>query len=79
MLTSTKSVLGLTLFSLLLGSSLAAQQPPKKFAMPVEAVPVKVQDYNVEVSATGSLEANEAVVIRPEIIGKITRIPFTEG
>jgi membrane fusion protein (multidrug efflux system) len=51
-------------------------QPP---AMPVEAAPVRVGTVSLEVSMVGSLEANESVVIRSEIAGRISSIAFSEG
>jgi membrane fusion protein (multidrug efflux system) len=53
--------------------------PPAGFAIPVEAVPVRVATVNVEINAVGSLLANESVIIRPEIAGRITQVHFTEG
>jgi membrane fusion protein (multidrug efflux system) len=54
----------------------AAGQP---FAMPVEAASVKVGPVVQDVEAVGTLEANESVVIRSEIAGKISGIDFSEG
>jgi membrane fusion protein (multidrug efflux system) len=48
-------------------------------AMPVRAVPVKVGTVVNDVSAVGSLIANESVVIRPEVAGRIKAIQFDEG
>jgi membrane fusion protein, multidrug efflux system len=45
----------------------------------VEITPVTVGRINDIVRAVGTLEANESVMIRPEIPGLITRILFTEG
>jgi membrane fusion protein (multidrug efflux system) len=48
-------------------------------ALPVKAVPVR-QDAIVEtVTAVGTLLANESVMIRPEIDGRIEAIHFQEG
>lgn len=47
--------------------------------MPVEAVPVTVGTVIQEVETIGSLEANESVVIRSEIPGRIESIRFLEG
>ncbi|HEY5594380.1 MAG TPA: efflux RND transporter periplasmic adaptor subunit [Nitrospiria bacterium] len=54
----------------------AAGQP---FAMPVEAAPVKVGTVSQEVEAVGTLQANESIVIRSEIAGRISGIDFSEG
>lgn len=52
----------------------AAQAP-----VPVEARPVSIGPVANAVSAVGTLRANESVVIRPEIDGRITAIHFEEG
>jgi membrane fusion protein (multidrug efflux system) len=55
----------------------AQQKPPS--ALPVKAVPAKLARALVETGAIGSLRADEAIVIRPEIAGRIDRIAFDEG
>jgi membrane fusion protein (multidrug efflux system) len=45
----------------------------------VEAAPVKLAKVQREIEAVGSLRSNEAVIIRPEIAGRITEILFDEG
>ena len=47
--------------------------------MPVEAARVRVGTVADEVGAVGSLQANESVVIRSEIPGRISEAHFTEG
>jgi membrane fusion protein, multidrug efflux system len=47
--------------------------------VPVKAVPVKVGMVTNDVTAVGTLLANEAVMIRPEIDGLIQKIHFDEG
>ena len=62
--------------------SLPPLQPPppaKPGGMPVKAVPVKVDTVLSEVSAVGSMLAAESVVIRPEVAGRVTELPFKEG
>ncbi|HEV2431565.1 MAG TPA: biotin/lipoyl-binding protein, partial [Burkholderiales bacterium] len=54
------------------------QQKPAA-ALPVKAVPAKLARAVLETGAVGSLRADEAVVIRPEIAGRIERIAFDEG
>jgi len=49
------------------------------FALPVEAVKVEATTLEWKVEAVGSLRANEAIVLRPEIDGRITAIAFEEG
>jgi len=53
--------------------------PPGGFAMAVEATPVRVGEMRRTTVAVGSLVANEMVVVRPEIAGRITQIVFREG
>ena len=48
-------------------------------AMPVEAAPVKAGTVSEEVETVGTLQANESVVIRSEIAGRIIGIDFSEG
>ena len=58
-------------------ATVAAAEPPP--AMPVEGVTVSPRALNQVVEAVGSLVANETVVIRPEVAGRISRFGFTEG
>jgi membrane fusion protein (multidrug efflux system) len=55
----------------------AAQQKP--MGLPVKAEPVKVGRMADEISAVGSLLAEESVMIRPEIDGRIVGLHFQEG
>jgi membrane fusion protein (multidrug efflux system) len=48
-------------------------------AVPVETAPVRIEAVADRVQSTGSLRSNEAVVIRPEIAGRIVGIHFAEG
>lgn len=57
----------------------AGKPPGKPMAMPVRIAPVKQGPVSVEVTAVGTLIANESVVIRPEIAGRVTAIHFAEG
>ncbi|NQD35690.1 efflux RND transporter periplasmic adaptor subunit [Permianibacter sp. IMCC34836] len=57
----------------------AADAPPPMPPMPVEGVTVQPQPLQQTVEAVGSLVANETVVIRPEVAGRISRFGFTEG
>lgn len=47
--------------------------------MPVEAVTLKTEKFAAGLQTVGSLRADEQVVVRPEIAGRIVRIHFTEG
>lgn len=53
--------------------------PPGAMALPVEAVAAHTGVVNRVISAVGSLRANESVVIRSEIVGRVAAIHFTEG
>ncbi|MEW6246194.1 MAG: efflux RND transporter periplasmic adaptor subunit [Nitrospirota bacterium] len=48
-------------------------------AVPVELVPVAVGPVTETATAVGTLEANESVLIRPELPGLVTQISFQEG
>ena len=61
------------------GSSQPPKGGPPSFAMPVEVAPVTVGSMTDTVTAVGTLEANESVMIRPEILGRVTRVNFQEG
>jgi membrane fusion protein (multidrug efflux system) len=52
---------------------------PGGFAMAVEAVKVQTATLPDDLTAVGTLRANESVVLRPEIAGRIARIAFREG
>lgn len=54
----------------------ATQGPP---AARVEVAQVRTGPLDRSWSAVGSLKANESVVVRPEIAGRIVRIGFEEG
>jgi membrane fusion protein (multidrug efflux system) len=47
--------------------------------MPVEAARVRVGPVADEIGTVGSLQANESVMVRAEIAGRIVGIDFTEG
>jgi membrane fusion protein (multidrug efflux system) len=49
------------------------------FAMHVEASKIQISDVVDSVVTIGSLKANESVIIRPEITGRIKEILFKEG
>lgn len=56
----------------------AANATPEK-VVTVEAEPVAVDMVIDDIRAVGTLQANEAVVVSPEIAGRISRLSFTEG
>jgi len=57
----------------------AGKPPGKPMVMPVRIAPVTQGAVTVDVTAVGTLIANEAVVIRPETAGRVTAIHFAEG
>jgi len=62
--------------------SCPAQAQPKGGpppAMPVKAVAAKIAPALDEAGAVGTLRADEAVTIRPEIAGRVAEIRFNEG
>lgn len=54
-------------------------QPGPPRTMTVDVAPVKLSAMNSDLRAVGSLNANEAVIIRPEIAGRVKSIEFKEG
>jgi membrane fusion protein, multidrug efflux system len=67
-------------FLVFLAGPALAQQPAKPAAaLPVKAVPAKLGRAVLEAGAVGNLRADESIVIRPEIAGRIERIAFEEG
>jgi len=57
------------------GGPPGGEMPP----MPVEAATLKAEPLAAGVKTVGSLRADESVVVRPEVGGRIVRIHFTEG
>lgn len=58
----------------------AAKDAPKPApAMPVKAVAARIAPAVDEVGAVGTLRADEAVTIRPEIAGRVVEFRFNEG
>jgi membrane fusion protein (multidrug efflux system) len=63
----------------LLVFALAAWGQKPQPALPVKAVAAKLARAVIETGAIGTLRADEAVMIRPEIAGRVDRIAFDEG
>ncbi|HEX6828808.1 MAG TPA: efflux RND transporter periplasmic adaptor subunit [Burkholderiales bacterium] len=57
----------------------APASPDPPHGIPVKTGTVKVGSIAQELSAVGSLLANEAVMIRPELDGRVVGIHFSEG
>ena len=53
--------------------------PPGGMQLPVETITVQPQALVAGLQTVGSLRADESVVVRPEVAGRIVRIHFTEG
>ena len=53
--------------------------PPGGMMLPVEAITVKPEPLGDGVSTVGTLRADESIVVRPEIAGRMVKIHFTEG
>ncbi len=51
--------------------------PP--MGVPVEAMTVQPEQFVSTITAVGTLMADEAITVRPEVAGKIDRIPVQEG
>ena len=45
----------------------------------VEVATVQALSFSDEVSAVGSLKANESVILRPEVSGRVVKIGFRDG
>ncbi len=71
--------LGITLRAWLLPADSAPPPASGPGAVTVETALVRTDTASVEAQAVGSLRANESVIIRPEIDGRIARIEFAEG
>ena len=62
------------------GAALAQPKPAAgPPAMPVRAATVKVGAVATDISAVGTLIANESIMVRPEVAGRIAAINFSEG
>jgi membrane fusion protein (multidrug efflux system) len=53
--------------------------PPAAKPLMVKAVPARAVTLANEISAVGTLVANESVMIRPEVAGRVAAIHFNEG
>ncbi len=74
-----RAVLG-TAFIIVSMSPLAVLAQTKVMPpLPVKAAPATHATLNVEVTAVGTLRADETVMVRPEIAGRVETIHFREG
>ncbi|WP_200769483.1 efflux RND transporter periplasmic adaptor subunit [Fontimonas thermophila] len=61
------------------GESPGAAEAPARVTVPVEVHTVSARPLAHELVAVGSIRADESVVVRPEIAGRIAHIGFAEG
>ena len=61
------------------GAEGAAGGPPGGKQLPVEAVTIEPRPLQSGLDTVGSLRADESVIVRPEVAGRVQRIHFTEG
>ncbi len=61
------------------GAGPAASGGAPRQVVGVEVIPVEVMALTDDVSGVGTVSANESVVIKPEIAGRITRIAVGDG
>ena len=75
------SGLSLLLTQLWATKSTGSAAPGSSAGLPalVEVVPVAIEAMSERVHAVGTLEANESIMVRPEIAGVVTRVRFIEG
>ncbi|MGH8706729.1 MAG: efflux RND transporter periplasmic adaptor subunit, partial [Burkholderiales bacterium] len=66
-------------FLIALAPGWALAQEKKPPAMPVRVAAALVAPAVIETGAVGTLRADEAVMIRPEVAGRIDQIRFAEG
>ncbi|RNF82233.1 efflux RND transporter periplasmic adaptor subunit [Lysobacter psychrotolerans] len=61
------------------GGAAAGGPPGGEMKLPVEVITVQPQALSAGLQTVGSLRADESVVVRPEVAGRISRIHFSEG
>src|SRR3546814_12790074 len=61
------------------GAAIAAPGPVSEKIVAVEAEPAASDTVIEEIRAVGTLRANEAVIVAPELPGRIARFGFAEG
>ncbi len=71
------AALSLSLAVLLCSAAQAAEPAPQ--GLPAEVIRVQAQPIVHTLQAIGSLQANEAIMLRPELSGRIGEILFREG
>ncbi|MEI2416434.1 efflux RND transporter periplasmic adaptor subunit [Orrella sp. JC864] len=61
------------------GPQAAEPAAPRQQAVAVRTVAVEQVPFDRGLSAVGSLRSDEGVTLRPEVAGRISRLPFKEG
>ena len=73
-----RSILATLLAAVVLpGATTLAQPGP--MALPVKVTPVIQDTVTTEITALGTVRADEAIIVRPEIAGRVQSIHFQEG
>jgi membrane fusion protein (multidrug efflux system) len=67
------------LLAVLLSPWAASLAQPGPMAMPVKVAPVIQDTVTAEITALGTLRADESIMVRPEIAGRVQTIHFQEG
>ena len=73
------SLLGLAWVLSAHGAEPAGKPAAKPMGLPVKAAVARSGTVTAEITAVGTLLADESVVIRPEVAGRVTAIHFKEG
>ncbi|HSC97218.1 MAG TPA: efflux RND transporter periplasmic adaptor subunit [Burkholderiales bacterium] len=76
-----KRVCGIALSGLLAAAPAVLAQAPKAkpAGLPVKVAPVTIGTVTEDVTAVGTLLADESVMIRPEVAGRVASVHFNEG
>lgn len=76
-----KRVCGIALSGVLAFATAVQAQPTKQkpAGLPVKAAPVAIGTVTHDVTAVGTLLADESVMIRPEVAGRVASVHFNEG
>lgn len=57
----------------------AGGPPGGAMQLPVEAAIVRAEPLQASLNTVGTTRADESVILRPEVAGRIVKLPFTEG
>jgi membrane fusion protein (multidrug efflux system) len=73
-----RSIMAALLAALVLPCAITLAQPGP-MALPVKTAPVIQDTVIAEITALGTLRSDEAIIVRPEIAGRVQTIHFQEG